>query len=121
MAFKMYSRWISIEEKIPPYKDHGHYPYVLAYHTIFEVGVAWFWVDEEAREELEEGFLSKYLCSCHFIKNIQDDNYCIDYDDEIDIFEGNVHFKNLGTITHWMPLPSPPSDSIQDVLKNNDS
>jgi hypothetical protein len=102
--------WISVKNEFPPFSSNGKYPFVLAYHTIYGIGVAWFWILEDMREELEDDFKDKYLCSCQFIKNIPDGNYSIDDDDDIDIFMKSPHFKNLGTVTHWQPLPSPPKD-----------
>lgn len=103
------SEWISVKDRLPPCDGNRDLPYVLAYHTIYEVGVAWFWqLDGSLVEDMEEDTGDKYLCSGHFIKNILDGNYCIDDDDDIDIFENSPHFRNLGTITHWMPLPKPP-------------
>jgi len=101
-------KWISIKERLPLYQGSREHSFVLAFHTVYGVGVAWFWVLEDFREELEEEFKDKYLCSCQFIKKKPDGNYCIDDDDDIDIFVNSPHFRNLGTITHWMPLPKPP-------------
>lgn len=101
--------WISIKDKIPPCRVDREQPYVLAYHTIYGVGVAWFWVfDDDTKNELEEDFNSKYLCSCEFIKTIPDGNYFPETDHDVDIFENLICFSNLGTVTHWMELPSPP-------------
>jgi hypothetical protein len=103
-------KWISVKNKLPPCRGDNKQSFVLAYHTIYGIGVAWFWILEDFREEFEEDFKDKYLCSCQFIKNIPDGNYCIDDDSDIDIFERSPHFKNLGTVTHWMPLPQPPKE-----------
>lgn len=105
--------WINIKEKLPPNDAHRTIPYVLALHSRHGVGVAWFWRYDEGDgiiEELEEESMDKYICSAHFIKPELDGNYCIDDEDNIDIFENSPHFKNLGTITHWMPLPKHPKD-----------
>jgi Protein of unknown function (DUF551) len=101
--------WINIKDKLPPCRLDNTHEYVLAYHTLYGVGVAWFWILEDIREELEEDFNDKYFCSCQFIKNKPDGNYCIDDDSDIDIFE-RVHFSNLGVVTHWMPLPKMPEN-----------
>lgn len=103
--------WISVKNKLPDTIENQERAFVLAYHTIYGVGVAWFWIFSEGegiREELEEDFKDKYICSCHFIKNKVDGNHCIDSEDDIDIFENSPHFSNLGTITHWMSLPEFP-------------
>lgn len=107
--------WISVKDRLPHTIDNGDRTpeYVLAYHTIYGVGVAWFWVFEEneyPRIELEEDFKDKYICSCQFIKNKVDGDCCIDAEDDIDIFEHSPHFYNLGTVSYWMPLPKPPKD-----------
>lgn len=107
--------WISVKDGLPCNVEARdcERDFVLAYHTIFGVGVAWFWVFEEEewpRTELEEDFKDRYICSCQFIKSRPDGNYCIDEEDDIDIFEHSPHFFNLGTVTHWMPLPKPPKE-----------
>jgi len=99
--------WISIKEILPPH-DEVRSAFVLASHTIYGVGVAWFWVShDDFVEELERSFRDKYLCSCQFIMNMLDDDFGIDSEDDIDVFEHSPHFRNLGTVTHWMPLPQP--------------
>lgn len=106
----MCTDWISIKRE-PPICDLGeeHKTYTLAYHTIFGVGVAWFYkLDEGFVEEMENDFKDKYIISCRFVKNKLDGNYGIDDEDEIDIFQLSPHFSNLGTVTHWMQLPNPP-------------
>jgi hypothetical protein len=106
------SVWISIKEKTPPTSIEKELPFVIALHSVYGVGVAWFWKFQDGdgiKEELEEEFEDKYLCSCHFIKNTVDGNDCIDEEDDIDIFENDPHFPNLGTVTHWMPLPDAPN------------
>lgn len=102
--------WIDVKAEIPPVDETGmrEKPYVLAFHTVHGVGVAWFWQfkDDGIAEQIEEEFGDKYICSCHFIKNVVDGNFCIDDEGDIDIFEHSPHFPNLGTVTHWMPLPA---------------
>lgn len=96
--------WISVKDRLPESKE-----FVLAYNHIHGVGVAFFHVFHESlRKELEDEFKDKYICTCHFIKSKLDGNRCIDDENDIDIFEHSPHFYNLGTITHWMPLPEPP-------------
>jgi len=108
------SEWISVKEKLPPWIRNERDEFVIAYHTIYGVGVCWFWkYEEDTISELEEDFKDKYICSCHFIKSKLDENYSIDEDnDDLDVFENSPHFINLGTVTHWMPLPEPPKDGI---------
>lgn len=101
-------KWISVKEVPLPSCKENEEEFVLAYHTIYGIGVAWFFVLESERSLLEEEFEDKYICSCQFIKNSLDGNRCIDDEDDIDIFEHSPHFSNLGTVTHWMPLPHPP-------------
>jgi hypothetical protein len=104
--------WISVKEQLPPVDETGmrKHSYLLAYHSIFGTGVGWFYIlDEWLAEQLSEEYGDKYLCSCQFIKNYLDGNYCIDEEREIDIFEHSPHFFNLGTVTHWMPLPEKPN------------
>lgn len=103
-------KWISIKEQIPPCADSGELPYCLALHTVHGVGVAWFskFTDIEIAE-LEEECGDKYICSAHFIMNKLDANFLVDNEDDIDIFKNSPDFKNLGTISHWMLLPNPPS------------
>lgn len=104
------TEWISLKKRLPPCDADGRIPFVLAFHTVHGVGVAWFWVfkDDGLREELEEDFKDKYICSAQFIFNKKDGNYCIKTEDDIDIFEHSPHFKNLGTISHWAKLPETP-------------
>ena len=108
--FEYMNEWISVKDRMPPLYNNERGSYVLAYHTIHGIGVAWFWNygDDGHVEEMEEDFQDKYLCSCWFILNKQDGNYCISDETDIDIFEHSPHFKNLGSVTHWMPLPKPP-------------
>ena len=69
---------------------------------------------EKVHHELEEEYGDKYIGSCSFIKSQEDGNYEIASEEEIDIFEHSPHFRNLGTVTHWMPLPAdPPGESKQ--------
>ena len=101
-------KWISVKDRIPECSIDDE-EFVIAFHTVHGVGVAYPWMFEEyIREELEEEFRSKYLFSAHFIKNKKDGNYCIDDEDNIDIFEDDPIFQNLGSITYWMPLPATP-------------
>ncbi len=103
------TEWIDIKKELPPCDGNKELSFAIAYHSIYGVGVAWFHIlDKGCVEEMEEDFEDTYICSAHFIKNTVDGNYCIDDEEEIDIFENSPHFKNLGTITHWMPLPEPP-------------
>ena len=113
--------WIDVKKTLPPCCGNRTLPYVLAYHTVHRVGVAWFWKfeDDGIVEELEEEFEDNYICSCHFIFNMVSGNYGIQYEDDIDIFARSPHFFNLGTVTHWMPLPSQPI--IYDPLHPNES
>ena len=107
----MKMEWISVKDKLPPCDGNNQLSFSLAYHSIYGVGVAWFHVlDEGQIEELEEDFHDKYLCTAHFISNRLDGNYCIDNEEGIYIFENSPHFRNLGTVTHWMPLPEPPKE-----------
>lgn len=102
--------WISVKDQIPVTK-YEQESFVLAYHTVHGIGVAWFWIfDEDNISMLEEDFNDKYICSCQFIINKLDGNYCIEDENDIDIFIHSPHFKNLGTVTHWMPLPELPKD-----------
>lgn len=106
--------WISIEAQLPPFHDEGsgqQKSYVLAVHSIYGVGVAWFYQLEhhQIEEELSAIPGNIYYCSCQFIKNELDGNYSIDDESNIDIFKKPL-FSNLGTVTHWMPLPEPPND-----------
>jgi hypothetical protein len=103
--------WNKVSEKIPPCNGNNELPFLMAYHSIYGVGVAWFHIlDAGSVEELEEEYHDKYLCSAHFVKNRLNGNYCIDDDDEIDIFQNSPEFINLGTITHWANVPKPPKD-----------
>lgn len=104
--------WISIKDRLPECDGNNELPFVMAYHTIYGIGVAWFWKFdcEGGVEELEEKFHDKYICSAEFIFSKKDGNYCIQNEQDIDIFENSPHFYNLGTITHWMPLPQPPRE-----------
>lgn len=103
------SEWIKITDKIPPCDDDNELPYCLAYHTIYGVGVAWFYVHNEGYvSDIEEDFKDKYLCSCEFVKSKKDADWSIDSDNDIDImYKGDI-LGNLGTVTHWMPLPENP-------------
>lgn len=104
-------KWISLKDKLPPNSDHYDIPFVLAYHTVFGCGVAWFYTAEDGQKEmLEEDYGSKYIISCHFIKNKYDGNHSIDDEDFIDIFEDSPRFLNLGTVTHWCEFPEQPKD-----------
>lgn len=106
--------WIDIKKKLPPYDNNGNGEYCLAFHTRYGVGVAWFNKFEDGeKEEMEEDFDDEYICSCHFIKNKLDGNDCIDDETDIDIFMRSPHFTNLGTVTHWMPLPANVTDLFQ--------
>jgi hypothetical protein len=104
--------WINIKKQLPPLEEdqgRAEKEFILAFHTIHGIGVAWFWrFDEDEIERLEEEFGDKYVCSAEFIMNKTDGNYCIASEDDIDIFMHSPHFYNLGTITHWMLLPQPP-------------
>lgn len=103
--------WVSVKDRVPPSSIDNKQSFVLAHHTVYGVGVAWFWQFEDGdgiKEELEESFKDKYICSCQFIKSKLDANSCIDDERDIDIFEHSPEFKNLGTVTHWMPLPEAP-------------
>lgn len=106
-------KWIRIKDQIPPCDSNDNIPYVLAYHVIHGIGVAWFWkfTDKGIVEELEEQYCDKYICSCQFIFNTLDGNNLIRDEDDIDIFENSPHFYNLGTVTHWMPLPGLPHEA----------
>src|ERR1700688_80297 len=100
--------WVSIKEKLPP-MSYERIPFVLAWHTVHGVGVAWFhMMDADMISELEEDFKDKYLCSCLFVHSKVDGNYCIDQEEDDDIFVNGPLFKNLGMVTHWMPLPEQP-------------
>lgn len=103
--------WMDIKNFLPPLEERGicEKEFILAFHTIHGIGVAWFWkFDEGMIEILEEDFHDKYLCSCQFIKNKLDGNWSIDDEDKIDIFLNSPHFWNLGTVSHWMNLPAKP-------------
>ncbi len=98
--------WINIKEKFPDFEEE----FALAYHTVYGIGVAWFWrFEEDISENLEEDFKDKYIGSCHFIKNKYDGNCQIDDESDIDIFLRSPHFNNEGTVLYWMPLPDKPA------------
>jgi len=99
-------QWISLKDEIPLLHGNGNLEFCLAYHSVYGVGVAWFW--KFNNEELQNDPEGNYLCSCQFIKNKLDGNYLIEDEYDIDIFENSPFFHNLGTVTHWMPLPEPP-------------
>ena len=109
------SEWISVKDRLPPCDSNMQHSFCLALHSIHGVGVAWFWNFRENHDdtwpvdELEEDFKDKYICSCDFIINKIDGNHCIDTEEDINIFEHSPHFRNLGSVTHWMPLPDPPN------------
>ena len=112
--------WINVKDELPSMvclRNVDPQPcFVLAYHTTFGVGVAWFYdlSRDNGHHELEEEYGDKYIGSCSFIKSQEDGNYEIASEEEIDIFEHSPHFRNLGTVTHWMPLPAdPPGESKQ--------
>lgn len=103
--------WIEIKNQLPPCGTDNFY---IAYHTVYGVGVAMFWrfaEDDGIIEELEEDYEDKYLCSCDFLKRSLDGNYSYDKEEDIDIFENSPHFRNLGTVTHWMDFPPIPSNA----------
>ena len=107
--------WISVKEKLPPMSWDEREEYVLAFHSIHGVGVAWFCkLEGDIVEEMEEDLRDKYLCSFQFLKNRLDADYQVDSvdtyssDADTDIFERSPHFPNLGTVTHWMELPTNP-------------
>lgn len=106
----MKMKWISIKDRKPPCDSNNELPFLPAYHSLYGWGVAWFHeVEDYVKEELELDFQSKYICSCHFIKNKVDGNWCIDDEDHIDILEiSDKIFTNLGTVTHWMEIPENP-------------
>lgn len=100
--------WIPIVQAIPPLEDKGHESFVLAFHSEYGVGVAWFYrLDEGSIQEMEEATDHKYLCSANFVKNKTDGDYQVDTEDDIDIYDCGSLFPG-GTITHWMSLPSSP-------------
>jgi len=100
--------WIPITQAIPPLEDRNHESFVLAFHSEYGVGVAWFYrLDEGCIQEMEEATEHRYLCSASFVKNKTDGDYLVDLEDDIDIFDCGALFGE-GTVTHWMSLPSPP-------------
>lgn len=104
--------WINIKEKIPPLsKDmYDKDKAVLAFHTIHGIGFALFFIGDENEVSLikEEYDQSDYICSADFIFNHYDGNWEPRSETDIDIFDDSPHFTNLGTISHWMPLPEVP-------------
>ncbi len=103
--------WISIKDRKPPCDGNHKLPFNPAYHSVHGFGVAWFFeVEDYEKEDLEESFQDKYICSCHFIKNKTDGNCCIDDEEDIDILENSPYFSNLGTVTHWMEIPEKPNN-----------
>jgi len=106
------SRWINILEEQPIIddKERNGLKAALVYHTIHGVGFGLFYrhMPEEI-SQLEEEYDKKYICSIEFISYKLDGNYYPITKDEINIMEDNIHFSNLGTITHWMSLPDKPN------------
>lgn len=106
-------KWIDIKEECPPI-SRLRKPFVLAYHTTFGVGTAWFFsVEEDEIENWKKEGL-KYICSCDFIQSIEDHRGLPDVEECIDIFESPSKFSNIGTVTHWMRLPLPPEENIKE-------
>ena len=101
--------WISIKDQPPTVDNNCNTPFVLAYHTVFGIGTGWFHKanDYEIEEWKEEG-LNDYIISCDFVHSIPGDGGLPELEECIDIFISSPDFKNLGTVTHWMPLPEPP-------------
>lgn len=99
--------WISVKENLP--KGDGM---VILLHTVYGVGFGNIYLlDKDNIQIIEEEMRDKYICSFYFVKSVLDGNHQLDilggvdgYNDE-DVFENSPHFKNLGTITHWMSLP----------------
>lgn len=104
--------WINVFKKLPNLdKQDWDIEPVLAYHNIYGIGIGFFYkTDEGLIEEIEEDYNTKYLCSVDFIKNKLDGNMMPEIDDRCDILKDGFYFPNLGTVTHWMPLPKPPKD-----------
>ncbi len=103
--------WNDIKKVLPPLCGNGEKDFVLAYHSRWGIGVAWFWGDEEGlKEEGDEYLDNKYLCTFQFIKRKPGRYSEIDVEEYTDIFEGSSPFPNEGTITHWMPLPKMPEN-----------
>ncbi len=107
--------WISVKEISRLPSSAMDLPYSLLFHTLDGVGVGWIWRYEEewVIEQAEEEYQDKYICTFNFIKNKLDGNNILDIDEifgepEHDVFEHSPHFPNIGTVTHWMPLPKPP-------------
>jgi hypothetical protein len=105
---KVKMKWIRVKRILPPLSTGHKVPFVLAYHTIFGIGTAWFYraEDDDVEEWKEEGL--EYICSCDFIKSTERDGGLPDVEEFIDIFACSPHCKNIGTVTHWMELPSIP-------------
>ncbi len=104
-------KWISVKDKLPQLVDYPNEKPVLAYHTIYGVGIGRFYYldDESLIEDALEGIPeNKYLVSVSFIKNQLDGNWCPELIEDIDILEIDCYFINLGMVTHWMPFPISP-------------
>jgi len=103
--------WIDIKNQLPILNE-GNFsdPFVLVLHSVHGLGLAQFFriSCDGLIEELEEDYQSKYVCSVNMIIARLDGNGFAETDNDINIFESGAHFKNLGTITHWMPLPKIP-------------
>ncbi len=107
-------KWNSIKEKKPPSGD-GFQHFLLAYHTIFGVGVGWFFYLEDWEvEELGPDPKDEYLVTCDFWKSQKNDNFQNDVEEEIHVFAHDPLFRNLGTVTHWMELPEMPEGALDD-------
>ena len=107
--------WIDIRKELPPCKSNIDLPCCLAYHTLFGVGIGWFYLPED--QEDDDG---DYLCSCDFVKNRLSDDCLPDFEEVIDIFtKKSCHDKVLGTITHWMPLPNSPNKKQLKIKQKN--
>ena len=109
--------WISIKDQKPSVENDDQC-FVLAYHTIYGVGIARFYaLNQDVIEEDEESLKDKYVISCDFVKNRYDEDFLVDTEDEIDIFYKDPHFINLGTVTHWMPFPKLTENLHKDNLE----
>lgn len=116
----MNMKWISVKKTLPPTDAMWRVPYVLAFHSVFGVGVANFWVlYHDGMKSYEKTFNDKYICSFCFIKPLKEyvPDDAVDFHED-DIFEKGPHFKNLGTITHWMPLPETPG--LEKIIDENE-
>jgi hypothetical protein len=113
--------WKRVKETLPPLSEttSDKEKPLLAHHTIHEIGFAlFFMLEEDDLAMIKKDYPNrKYICSADFIFNHFDGNMFVETESNIDIFDDSPDFINLGTITHWMELPSLPNLTEREKMK----